>query len=168
MNNIVDFRFEKFLNTTHNNTLNSAIPSEFVTYIGNLKKYKSPALDCISTNTLIHLPLNCIFLLTFLINAVLNLRMFPDCWKKALIVPIPIDHSSFRPISRLSCLSKVYEYNLTSHLKEFITAHSIVISEHFGFRPKISTQCQIWRYTELIYEGFLRRWKTGVVFIYIV
>lgn len=61
---------------------------KFVSYTGNLKKDKSPALDCTSTNMLMYLPLSFMFFLTFLTNTMLNLRALHDCWKRALVVPI--------------------------------------------------------------------------------
>lgn len=65
MVDVVNTEVEHFLNTTHNYTLNPALPSEVISYIGNLIKNKSPGLDRISTNLLLHLPLNYTFFLSF-------------------------------------------------------------------------------------------------------
>lgn len=111
------------------------------------------------------------FFLTFLINCMLILSMFPDCCKKALIVPTPkpgLDRhalSSFSPISFISFLSKIYEYIIVSRLKVFVTSNSIIIPEQVGYRSKHSIQHQLWRVTELVQEGFQQRQKAGVVFM---
>lgn len=113
--------------------------------------------------------MNFIFFLTILIKTVLNLRIFPDCWKRALAVPIPKSGqdrnapSSFRSISLLSCIFKVYEYMLSNHLKKLIITRLIINPEQFAFRPKIYNQRQLWWVTELLHEGFLK--KITIVFI---
>lgn len=105
---IVNSKVEEFLHTNNENTLHPTNHPEVVTYIENLKKNKALGFDCISTNILIYLPLNYTFFLTFLINIMINLHMYSDCCKKALIVPIQKPRqdrhapSSFRPIYLLS------------------------------------------------------------------
>lgn len=97
--------------------------------------------------------------------------MFPDCWKKVLIVPITNPRQnrhiafSFILISRLSCLSEVYEYIFANPLKEFVTTNSIIIREQFGFRSKHSIHHQLWRLSELVHEGLFKKEISCVVFI---
>lgn len=94
-----------------------------------LKKEKSPGEDRISTNMLIHLPQNFILFIVILINCSITLNIFVDCWKMAIIVPLPKSGaddihtpSRFRPISLLSSLSKIYEYVLVNRLKAFFNS----------------------------------------------
>ena len=144
---MVEDSVQNALNENTENTLNPATPTEVQNYIKGLKKNKAPGEDQISTNMLIYLPQNFILYLVLLINTLLQLNIFPDCWKRAVIVPIPKGGgadihapASYHPISLLSCLSKVYEAILVRRLDEFIDSHDIVIPEQFGFRAHHSTQ----------------------------
>lgn len=83
------------------------------------------------------LPLNFILYLVILINCMLSLNIFPDSWKRAIVVSLPKRgkdlHApeSYRPISLLSYLSKVYEHVLDNRLSN---SHDLFILEQFGFR----------------------------------
>lgn len=163
---IVNSKVEEFIHTNQKNTLILATHSEVVYYIENLKKNKSSCLNCISSNMLMYFPLNFRFFLTILINIMLKLRMFPDIWKKALVVPVlkpgQDRHAPFRfrLTSFLSCLLKFNEYVLSNRLKELINTNSVIIPEQFRFlRPNLSTQHWPWWVTELIHGGFLKNKK---------
>ena len=98
---------------------------------------------------LIHLPWNFIFYIVLQIDNLLQLSIFTDCLKRA-VVPLPKGDGadvhaliSYSPISFLSCLTKVYEVILVGRLDEFIDSHDIVIPEQFGFRVHHSTQQQL-------------------------
>ncbi|GBM30453.1 hypothetical protein AVEN_203024-1 [Araneus ventricosus] len=85
---------------------------------------------------------------------------FPQCWKTAVIIPIPKPDQNldlpqnYRPISLPSSLSKVYESVLLKRLNQFLDNNNIIISEQFGFRKNLSTSHQLLRVTELIFDGF--------------
>ena len=122
------------LNENTENTLTPAIPSEVQKYISGLEKNKAPGEDQISTNMLIHHPQDFIFYIVILINNLLQLNIFSDYWKRAVIVRSPKGGgadihapASYRQISLLSCLSKVYEAVLVRRLDGFIDSHDIVI-----------------------------------------
>ena len=77
------------LNENTKNTLNPATSTAVQNYICGLKKNNAPGKDQISTNILIHLPQNFIFYIAALINNLLQINIFPDCWKKAVIEQLP-------------------------------------------------------------------------------
>jgi len=70
---------------------------------------------------------------------------FPTEWKKAKVAPIlkkdkdPNDPSSYRPISLLPNISKVFEMIITDSLKTFCRENNIIPENQFGFRQKHST-----------------------------
>ncbi|GBN27536.1 putative RNA-directed DNA polymerase from transposon BS [Araneus ventricosus] len=96
---------------------------------------------------------------------------FPQCWKTAVVVPIPKPDQdlnllqNYRPISLLSSLSKVYESVLLKRLNQFLDNNNIIISEQFGFRKNLSTSHQLLRVTELIFDGFAKSETTGALFL---
>lgn len=71
------------------------------------------------------------------------------------------------PITLLSCLSKVCEYVLVNHLKEFLDSHDVLIQEQFGFRACHSMQHQLWRILELLHDGTRSSGVTGAIFLYV-
>ncbi|GFU96931.1 probable RNA-directed DNA polymerase from transposon X-element [Trichonephila clavipes] len=73
--------------------------------------------------------------------------------------------SNYRPISLLSCLSKVYEFVLLQRLNQHCTASNFIIPQQCGFRPKCSTVHQLFRVTELIHSGFAKHEATGILFL---
>ncbi|GFW99311.1 RNA-directed DNA polymerase from mobile element jockey [Trichonephila clavipes] len=73
--------------------------------------------------------------------------------------------SNYRPISLLSCLSKVYEFVLLQRLNQHCAAANFIIPQQCGFRPKCSTVHQLLRVTELIHSGFAKHEATGILFL---
>ncbi|GFW38585.1 RNA-directed DNA polymerase from mobile element jockey [Trichonephila clavipes] len=72
---------------------------------------------------------------------------------------------NYRPISLLSCLSKVYEFVLMQRLNQHCAAVNFIIPQQCGFRPKCSTVHQLLRVTELIHSGFAKHEATGILFL---
>ena len=98
--------------------------------------------------------------LSHLFNHILRLQHFPNSWKNAKVVPIlkpnkpPSEPSSYRPISLLSTLSKLFERVLTARLTSFVNQHHLLPNVQFGFRKKHSTVAQLARITDFITNGF--------------
>ena len=71
---------------------------------------------------------------------------FPDDWKTAFVVPIPkaskdpTDVSSWRPISMLHPLSKVFEKCIANRLRSFLELGGAFGDNQFGFREHRSTE----------------------------
>ncbi|GBP95908.1 Probable RNA-directed DNA polymerase from transposon BS [Eumeta japonica] len=91
-------------------------------------------------------------------------------WKDAVIIGIPKPGkprdlpASYRPISLLSSLGKLYEKILKSRLSDHLFKKGLIIDEQFGFRPQHSCPQQALRLVEYISEGFKRKHKTVAVF----
>ncbi|GBN68186.1 putative RNA-directed DNA polymerase from transposon BS [Araneus ventricosus] len=131
---------ENYINTPHNNNLSPATASEISDFIKTLKPNKTPELDQITNRMLKNLPLKFILYLTFLMNVIMQNCYFPKCWKTAVVIPIPKPNfdltlpQNYRPISLLSCMSKVFESVLLKRLNQFLDDNNIITSEQFGFR----------------------------------
>ncbi|GFS48780.1 probable RNA-directed DNA polymerase from transposon X-element [Trichonephila clavipes] len=160
-----------FLATPHVQEIEPTTPTEVLTYVQRIKPKKSPGLDQISNRMLKNLPLKFLFFITFLINQLFKNNYFPDSWKTAVVIPIlkpdknPELAQNYRPISLLSCLSKVYEFVLMQRLNQHCAAVNFIIPQQCGFRPKCSTVHQLLRVTELIHSGFAKHEATGILFL---
>lgn len=82
--------------------------------------------------------------LTVIFNKCLNTGVFPKCLKKAVVVPVYKSGSkdqvtNYRPISLLPSMSKILEKIINNRLYKYLEDKSILSTQQFGFRPKMST-----------------------------
>jgi hypothetical protein len=156
--------------TNHNqNTIITPIsPKEIQLIISKLASKKSPAHDLITNKILKNLTSKALAHLAFLFNSSMRLATFPLTWKHAIIVPIhkPGKHTnsltSYKPISLLPTLSKLYERILLNSLKPYL---HIIPKHQFGFKTQQSTCHQIQRISEIILQGFENKKYTTAVFL---
>ena len=84
-------------------------------------------------------------------NAIVRLSYFHQQWKAAVIKVIPKPDkplekcSSYRPISFLSLLFKIFEKLILQRLKPHLASMSIIPDHQFGFRYNHSTVKQVHR-----------------------
>ena len=72
---------------------------------------------------------------------------------------------NYRPISILSCLSKVFNKLFYPRLSGFLTKFNILNHHQYGFRPHHSTAMAILELVNNIYEGFENNQYTVGVFV---
>lgn len=83
--------------------------------------------------------------LCILFNQMYNIGYYPHIWKKAIVVAIlkagkdPSNPNSYRPISLLSCISKIYELFIHDKILEHCNDAHIIPDQQFGFRRHHST-----------------------------
>jgi hypothetical protein len=83
-----------------------------------------------------------ILLLVALFNAILRTQYFPPVWKHARVISIlkpgkdPTLPSSYRPISLLDTIGKVFENILLRRILSKVSGRGLLRDEQFGFRPK--------------------------------
>jgi len=120
---------------------------------------------------IIELPYCAVCTVALLFNAITKLGHFPQRWKKSIIIMIPKpgkDHtvpSSYRPISLLSCLSKLFEKCLLNQKNPFIRLHNKIPSHQFGFREMHETIEQVNRITSEIRNAFENREYCTAIFL---
>lgn len=162
---IVDNKVNEFLRLNYNdNPLitfsknNSAIEPKYIedqTFFCTLKKFKiilkklnnkkSTGIDKIPNIALKNLLENYIQYILTIFNNLLNNGYFPDRWKKAKVIPLPKKGkdpsrvSSYRPISLLPNLGKLFEILINNSLTTQITLKNCIPKEQFGFRLRSST-----------------------------
>ena len=107
---------------------------------------KAPGSSQIGHDALIHLPDNLIKAFTDLYNASLASGYFPAPFKTALVALIPkpqkdlTDPKSYRPISLLETIGKIFERIINTRLRWYLENHNLLSDKQFGFRPHRSTQ----------------------------
>jgi hypothetical protein len=109
--------------------------------------------------------------LTKLFNAVLRWQYIPPAWKHARMVSIlkpgkdPTLPSSYRPISLLDTVGKVFEKILLARVVREVKERGLLRDEQFGFRPRYSTALQLGRLVERLNRNLDERRLTGLVFL---
>lgn len=145
-------------------------PDEVQDIIKGLRPRKAPGSDGINNNVFKLLPPQLIILLTAIFNGALSNNIFPQAWKEATVVGFPkpgkpkSEPTSYRPISLLNVLGKIYERLILKRLKDFIEVKSLIPDEQYGFRAGHSCVQQVHRIVEHISAGFQRGAMTGVLF----
>ena len=91
------------------------IPPFSLVEVSKCNNHKAPGFDLITAQILKELPQEAIVLLTFIYNSMLRLTYFPVLWKFAQLIMLPKpgkppqNVTSYRPISLLPLLSKIFE-----------------------------------------------------------
>ncbi|GBP94600.1 Probable RNA-directed DNA polymerase from transposon BS [Eumeta japonica] len=131
---------------------------------------KAPGLDGVNNKAIKCFSAPLLALLVAIFNACIKNCHFPEAWKEAVIIGIPKPRkphdlpTSYRPISLLSGLGKLFEKVLKSQLSDHLLGKGLIINEQFGFRPNHSCSQQTLQLLEHISEGFKRKRKTVAVF----
>lgn len=129
---------------------------EIQSIINELSVKKAPGFDLITSKIIKELPEKAIKFITILFNAIIRLEYFPDQWKVAQIKMIikpgknEIDVLSYRPISLLPILSKLFEKALLKRIKPILIAKKLIPDHQFGFRDKHGTIEQIHRVIDVV------------------
>lgn len=147
-------------------------PSEVHTVItGNLNPNKAPGYDLITGRVLKALPRKGVIFLTFLYNAMIRLQHVPIQFKRAIITVIPKpgkpQHqlTSYRPISLLPILSKVFEKLFLKRLKTLVDENLVLPSHQFGFRQGHGTIEQVHRVTETVRQCLEKKQYCSAAFL---
>ena len=131
-------------------------PKEISTIISKLPLRRATGADGITNAELKHLPRKAIVAICKIINRSFQLHYFPESWKKAIVIMLRkpgLDDTiptSYRPISLLSNLSKIWERVLLKRLSQFTEEHNILPDEQFGFRVGLGTELQLLRVTDYL------------------
>lgn len=144
-------------------------PVEVRDAICSLPAGKAPGYDLLTAELLRQLPRKSVTLLTYIYNSILRTSHFPIQWKYSIVV---LFHktgkphhmpSSYRPISLLSLLSKLFEKLLLPRLRVFLESQQVIPRHQFGFRLSHSTTQQCHRLIDTISHALeTRQYCCGV------
>lgn len=136
----------------------------------HLNPKKTPGYDLITGKVLRELPEIGILYLTKLYNAIQRCGFYPQ-WKVAVIIIIqkpgkpPEDVKSYRTISLLPVISKVFEKLLLLRLLPVIDKYNLIPTHQFGFRHKHSTLVQAHRIVAEINRTFEDKKYCSAIFL---
>jgi hypothetical protein len=157
IDNVTDFNFEKIKN------------NEVSEIISQLKPRKAPGPDNISNICIKKLPHIVILYMTFIFNSCLKLSYFPSEWKEARVITIlkpnkPYENpNSYRPISLLNGISKIFEKIIKRKMCHFISEAGLFPDEQFGFRNEHSTTHPLFRIKKFVKNNLKRQNSVGMV-----
>lgn len=136
-----------------------------------MKNNKAPGIDGINNKVLKKLPEVVFVILSEIFNCCLSNGYFPNNFKQAIVIPIlktgkdPKLPGSYRPISLLSSLNKVFEKLIYDRLLTFTNENDIYNKKQFGFRKEHSTVHQIKRVYNIINNNKQKRRSTGAIIL---
>lgn len=145
--------------------------NEIKSIIKKFKNMKAPGEDGIFYILIKKLPEATLSSLVKICNKCFDLAYFPSSWKNAKVVPIlkpdknPAEASSYRPISLLSSISKLFERIILNRMMTHINENSIFADEQFGFRLGHSTTHQLLRVSNLIRSNKSEGYSTGAALL---
>ena len=136
----------------------------------SLKINKSPGYDDISFNVVKKCFSSLCEPMKYMFNLSIEKGIFPDDLKIAKVTPIykaddKSDLSNYRPISVLSCFSKILERIMYNRLYQYLTENKILYPKQFGFQTGHSTEHAIVQLVDQILESFEYNKYTLGVFI---
>jgi len=112
-----------------------------------------------------------VLLLVQIFNPILWTHHSPPGWKHARVISIlrpgkdPAQPSSYRPISLLDTIGKLFEKILLTRILHEVGERGLLRNEQFGFRPRHNISLQLARLVERITRNFGERRLTVAVFL---
>lgn len=136
-----------------------------------LKNSKASGPDRIGHRLLKKLPDEGVKVLCNIFNACARIGYFPKAWKIATVIAIrkpgkPANQiDSYRPISLLSNIGKLFERLILPHIQCFIDDNNIIKDMQYGFQPSKSCTHQLVRITQIIRRAIRHRQSIGMLAI---
>jgi hypothetical protein len=124
-----------------------------------LNPRKAPGIDGVTPILLKEMSKKGLVLLTCIFNDILKQKYWPSQLKTVEIIMIhkpsknPNNVSSYRPISLLPIISKLFEKLLLKRIRSDSNREKLISSHQFGFRENHSTVQQIHRLTHKIHQA---------------
>ena len=150
-------------NINHSMFLHETSSAEVLDLISKLENNKACGFDHITNKILKSTSYVIAPYLAQLFNECMKEGVFPDIYKIAQVIPLfkggdKEDMSSYRPISLLPALGKLFEKILSSRLISYFDHFNLLSPHQFGFRAKFSTEHAILD----IYEKLLKNLDDGL------
>lgn len=139
----------------HSFVLNPTDCTEVLGILKTLKGNSSAGYDGVTTEIFKSIQSVIVTHFTYIVNTCIERGVFPDAFKKAVLVPIyktgnknSIDN--YRPIAILSTFSKIFEKIVNSRLCSYLETNSLLADSQFGFRKGKSTSDAVHEITDFV------------------
>ena len=137
--------------------------------LSSTKTGSSPGEDLISYDILKQCSDICLQKICDLFNQSLKENIFPEAWKSAKLRMLlkpgkdSTQASSYRPISLISCVGKLYEKYVNGYLMKELTQKNYFKAVQAGYSKGRSSQEHLFRLSQDIMNGFkMRQCTTGI------
>lgn len=158
-------------NASANNKKFKTSAEEIKNIIKFIRNDKAPGADKVHNRLIKQLPEKSIKQLEHIINSAIKLKCFPNTWKAAVVIPVPKPAkpknlvNSYRPISLLSGLSKIYERILLKQILNHAEEARVIPDHQFGFREGHSSLHQVARLAALAGRNYNQKKHMAIVLI---
>ena len=103
-------------------------------------------------------------------NISMSSGIFPDKMKVAKVIPVfkngnPKLYSNYRPISVLSCFSKILERLIYNRVITFLDKHNILYDGQYGFRHGVSTELALVHAVDKLYNALENKLTSIGIFL---
>lgn len=169
----IDEELEKIVDSDQQLSLPPKLvtPKEVYNTIKHLGNKKAPGFDLITGEILKHLPRKAFVFLCMLFNAIFRVQHYPKLWKVSQVCMLPkpgkppTEPTSYRPISLLPTISKVFEKIFLHRLKPILDQEKIIPDHQFGFREQHTTVEQAHRVVSKIRQSLECKEYCAAVFL---
>ncbi len=138
--------------------------------IRSLKSASSPGSDGIPGSFIKNIACHLARPMSYLFNSFLASAYCPQSWKMSHVIPIYKGKGEFssienyRPISLISCFSKVFEKIVCNHIMSYVTKNNILSDAQFGFVPGKSISDQMLCFMSLWDTALMHKLAVHVVY----
>lgn len=146
-------------------------PALIVDSVKKVASGKAPGGDGITVPMLKHASRKIVCQIYYIFSLSAALGYFPKAWKISRLVPIPKPGklrelpTSYRPISLLPILGKLFERCIYTFLTEFLMAKGVIIGQQFGFRMGHSTIQQTLRIAQSVTHEISVKRAVGLILL---
>ena len=144
---------------------------EITKTLQNCRNRSAPGEDQISYLILKNLDRKNLSNIALIYNSCLKTGYFPNAWKQAKVVMLPkpgkdlTKPTSYRPISLLSAMGKIFERIVASRLSAFLEKVDYFDENQAGFRKKRSTVDQLFKLSQSVSTALKKHKKAVGVFL---
>lgn len=134
------------------------LPNELIAVINSLKNNISPGIDGVSAAVIKEISSSILDVLLYIVNLSFTTGVFPSKLKMAVVIPVfkngtRSSCNCYRPISLLSCFSKIFEKLMKDKLLKFLKSTNFFSDKQFGFRAGMNTEHALLHFMSKVFDG---------------
>ncbi len=143
---------------------------EVLRYLNSLDVTKASGIDQITNKMLKISAISICKPLSNLINKIFQCKNYPKLWKKGIVIPVhkkdkKDNPQNYRPITLLSCVSKICEKIIFDRMYSHINTHNLLYPQQSGFVRGHSTHDQLIAIVNHIHENFEMGYSVKAIFL---